>query len=77
MTVKAQEAVAAAQSLASERGNPELDALHLLTALIDQSDGIVRPILDKIGVNHTQLKNMVESELTRLPKVSGGATPQP
>jgi ATP-dependent Clp protease ATP-binding subunit ClpB len=77
LTVKAQEAVVGAQNLASQRGNPELDALHLLVALIDQTDGIVAPILDKIGVNRGQLRGMADSELARLPRVSGGSTPQP
>jgi ATP-dependent Clp protease ATP-binding subunit ClpB len=51
LTVKAQEAVALRRPWPAERGNPELDSLHLLAALLDQSDGIVNPILDKIGAN--------------------------
>ncbi len=77
LTVKAQDSLVAAQSLASERGNPEVDSLHLLAALLDQSDGIVKPILDKIGTQRSQLQSMTESELSRLPRVSGGSTPQP
>ncbi|TVS21154.1 MAG: ATP-dependent chaperone ClpB, partial [Planctomycetaceae bacterium] len=77
LTVKAQESLGAAQSLASERGNPELDSLHLLAALLEQSDGIVNPILDKIGTQRSQLQSMTESELSRLPRVSGGSAPQP
>ncbi len=77
LTVKAQEAVAAAQSFAADRGHPELDSLHLLKVLCEQGEGIVRPILEKIGVNSAQLRGMVDSELARLPRVSGGATPQP
>jgi ATP-dependent Clp protease ATP-binding subunit ClpB len=77
LTVKAQEAVAGAQALASEKGHPEIDSLHLLSALMSESEGIVKPILNKIGVNSGQLTVMIESELSRLPKVSGGATPHP
>ena len=77
LTVKAQEAVAAAQALAQERGHPELDSLHLLAALVAQRDGIVKPMLDKIGVNANQLTGLLNAELSRLPKVSGGSTPQP
>ncbi len=77
LTVKAQEAVAAAQTLAQERGHPELDSLHLLAALVAQREGIVKPMLDKIGVNAGQLTGLLNSELGRLPKVSGGSTPQP
>jgi ATP-dependent Clp protease ATP-binding subunit ClpB len=77
LTVKAQEGLAAAQTLAQERGHPEVDSLHLLAALVAQRDGIVKPMLDKIGVNANQLTGLLNSELVRLPKVSGGATPQP
>jgi len=77
LTVKAQEAVAGAQNLAQEKGHPELDSLHLLFTLVAQRDGIVKPILDKIGVNAGQLNGLLNSELSRLPKVTGGATPQP
>jgi len=77
LTIKAQEAVAGAQSLAGERGNSELDPLHLLAALIDEEEGLVRPLLEKIGVNVGQLQRMVEGELNRFPKVSGGSQPQP
>jgi len=77
LTVKAQEAVAGAQDLAGERGHPELDTLHLLAALTSEGEGIVRPLLEKIGVQHGQLSGMVESELERMPKVSGNAPPQP
>ena len=75
LTIKAQESVAAAQSLATEQGNASVDTLHLLSALIDESDGIVKPIFAKIGVQQAQLKSMVQSELERLPKMSGGAAP--
>ncbi len=77
LTVKAQEGLAAAQALAQEQRHPELDSLHLLAALIAQRDGIVKPMLDKIGVNANQLTGLLNSELSRLPKVSGGSTPQP
>lgn len=77
LTIKAQEAVAAAQSLATERGNSEIDSLHLLFTLIDEEDGLVRPLLEKIGANVGQLERMVDGELNRLPKVSGGSQPQP
>ena len=47
LTVKAQESVTGAQSLASQAGNPEVDSLHLLAALLSESDGIVRPVLGR------------------------------
>ena len=76
LTIKAQEAVAAAQNLATEKGHPEVDALHLLSALLRETDGVVQPIFSKIGVKRDQLGNMVETELDRLPKTSGGSQPQ-
>jgi ATP-dependent Clp protease ATP-binding subunit ClpB len=74
-TIKAQEAVQRAQSLAREKGHPEVDALHLFTALLGESEGIVPPILRKIGVNRTQLDDMIRSEMERHPRVSGDASP--
>ena len=49
-TVKAQEAVQRANDIASEHGNPELLPLHLLAALLEDREGIVPPILEKLGV---------------------------
>jgi len=76
LTVKGQNAVSAAQNRASESGNPELDALHLLAALCSETDGLVRPVLDKIGVDMGQLMEITNSELGRFPSVTGGSTPQ-
>ncbi len=72
LTVKAQEAVQAAQQLAEERGNPQIQPLHLLKALLDEAGGIVRPLLDKIGVNFSQLQSIVEADIKKLPQQSGG-----
>ncbi|HUE71017.1 MAG TPA: ATP-dependent chaperone ClpB [Pirellulaceae bacterium] len=77
LTIKAQEAVQRAQSLAADRGNPELDPLHLLSALLSESEGIVRPVLEKIGVNVGQLSRLVDSELAGMPQASGGSQPNP
>jgi ATP-dependent Clp protease ATP-binding subunit ClpB len=76
-TIKAQEAVQRAQQLAADRGNPQIDPLHLLAALLVETEGVVRPILDKVGVNRGQLDGIVEAELNHFPKISGGASPQP
>jgi len=75
LTIKAQEAVAQAQAMASERGHPEIDPLHLLAALTADSEGVVVPILERIGVNRPQLDRIIASELNHFPKVSGGAQP--
>ena len=75
LTVKSQEAVAAAQSLAQSEGHAELDSLHLLSALLEDNEGVVVPLLKKMGANIEQLRAMCQSELGRLPKVSGGRAP--
>jgi ATP-dependent Clp protease ATP-binding subunit ClpB len=75
LTIKAQEAVAGAQELAAEAGNPQIEPAHLLAALLVEGEGIVRPVLDKMGANVVQLEKIVESELKHLPKTSGGSPP--
>ncbi len=75
LTLKGQEAVSGAQDLARKAGNPEISPLHLLAALLDERDGIVKPILDKIGASLAQLTDLIQSELQRLPTVQGGAEP--
>ena len=74
-TIKAQEALQRAQSLAADRGNPQVEPLHVLRALVDEQEGVVRPILDKIGVNRSQLDRIIEAELGHLPRTTGGAAP--
>ncbi len=76
-TIKAQEAVQAAVELAGERGNPQVTPVHLLHALVAEREGIVRPLLDKIGTDRGHLERIIEAELSHLPKVQGGAQPQP
>ena len=56
LTIKAQEAVAAAQSLAADRGHAQIEPLHLLAAMLAESDGMIGPLLDRIGVNRGQLE---------------------
>jgi ATP-dependent Clp protease ATP-binding subunit ClpB len=75
LTIKAQEAVQRAQELASEAGNPQIEAVHILAALLDEGEGIVRPVLEKMGANIGQLEQIVEAELKHLPKSSGGSPP--
>jgi ATP-dependent Clp protease ATP-binding subunit ClpB len=72
-TVKAQEAVQRANELASEHGNPELLPAHILAALVEDKEGIVPPVLEKIGIGPQAVLNDLYRELDRLPKVSGGA----
>src|SRR3982075_795953 len=70
-TVKAQEAVQRANELASEHGNPELVPLHLLAALVEDREGIVPPVLEKIGIGPQAVLSDVYKEIEKLPKVSG------
>lgn len=75
LTIKAQEAVQRAQELAADAGNPQLEPIHLLAALLEEQDGVVRPLLDRIGTNQGQLQQIVSAELKHLPKASGGSPP--
>src|SRR6202451_3250668 len=72
-TVKAQEAVERANHLASEHGNPELLPLHLLAALLEDKEGIVPPVLEKIGIGPQAVLSDIYLEIEKLPKVSGQA----
>ena len=72
-TVKAQEAIQRANQLASEHGNPELLPVHLLAALIEDKEGIVPPVLEKVGAGPQAILSELYREIEKLPKVSGGA----
>ncbi|HKT25501.1 MAG TPA: ATP-dependent chaperone ClpB [Terriglobales bacterium] len=77
LTVKSQEAVQKASELAAENGNPELLPIHLLAALLEDKEGIVVPVLRRIGVGPEKLLSDANSEIGKLPKVSGeSAQPQ-
>src|SRR5438552_282366 len=73
-TVKAQEAVQRGNELASEHGNPELLPIHLLAALLEDKEGIVPPVLEKIGIGPQAVLSAVYAEIEKLPKVSGQAS---
>ncbi len=72
-TQKMQEALQAAQDVALQFNHQEIANEHFLSALLDQSDGIARPLLEKIGVPMDGLRQRLASELERRPKVHGGA----
>lgn len=71
LTVKAQEAVQRAHGLAQDLGHQQLAPLHLVAALLKEEQGLVRPLIQKIGANLKQLDSIVDGELKRLPKVTG------
>src|SRR5271154_4793428 len=70
-TVKSLDAVPRAGSLAAESGNPEASPLHMLAVLLEDKDGIIVPLLQKVGVPTEQLLAKVNQALATLPKVSG------
>src|SRR5512144_1305579 len=72
-TVKAQEAVQRAVELASQNGNPEVLPVHLIAALVEDREGIVVPVLEKIGAGPQQVLADMNRAIESLPKVSGGA----
>src|ERR1700678_2142716 len=70
-TEKLQEAVRAAQSIAVQHGNPQIDTEHLMLALLDQEGGLTPSILNKADVRVDALRTRFQQEVDRLPKVSG------
>ena len=75
LTIKAQEAIVGAQSKAASDGNPEIDGLHLLAALLEDPSGVVVPLLKKIGAPLEKIQAATSSEMKRLPRMSGGRQP--
>ncbi|MBX3147038.1 MAG: ATP-dependent chaperone ClpB [Gemmatimonadales bacterium] len=75
LTIKGQEAFRDAIELARGRGNPVANDAHLFAALLEQEEGVVRPLLQKAGLNVTALVGAAERELTKLPTQSGGVEP--
>jgi ATP-dependent Clp protease ATP-binding subunit ClpB len=71
LTVKAQEALQAAQEMAARSGQQQIEPSHLLWALVAQGDGVVPPLLEKVGVSSSRLAAEIEKQIERLPKVSG------
>src|SRR5689334_5960805 len=73
MTVKAQEAVQSAQEVAAQHENQQIEPIHLLAALVAQTDGVVPPLLARLGIYSETLSQEMEREIGRLPKVQGFA----
>ena len=72
-TVKSQEAMQNASTLAAQNGNPELLPIHLLAVLLDDREGIIVPVLQKIGVPTDRLHQDADRAVNALPKVSGSS----
>jgi len=75
-TLKAQEALQEAKAIAERRNHQQIDVEHLLLALLEQKEGIVVPILQKLGANTDLIVSQLEGELSRIPKVTGGGAGQ-
>jgi ATP-dependent Clp protease ATP-binding subunit ClpB len=75
LTIRSAEALEAARAMARRRGNPVANDAHLLAALLEQDEGIVAPLLNKVGLNVAKTKADVARELERFPTQSGGAEP--
>ena len=73
MTVKAQEALQQAQEIAARHENQAVEPVHLLAALVQQQDGVVPPLLARLGIRAELLSQDIDRELGRLPKVQGFA----
>ncbi|HNT87691.1 MAG TPA: Clp protease N-terminal domain-containing protein, partial [Candidatus Hydrogenedentes bacterium] len=73
LTIRTQEALAAAVDLAARQQHPEVTALHVLAALLEQDQGAVVSILQRLGVAPGQLAGETRQALERLPRVSGAA----
>ncbi|WP_369130280.1 ATP-dependent chaperone ClpB [Modestobacter roseus] len=77
LTTRAQEAVAGAQRLAVDRGQAALEPLHLLVALLEQTDGIAGPLLQAAGADPADVRAKADAALRRMPSVSGATVAAP
>ena len=77
LTTKSQEALAAAISAASQAGNPQVEPLHLLDALLEQQGGVAVALLDAMGIDRAAVASRTKAALTALPGASGSSVSQP
>jgi ATP-dependent Clp protease ATP-binding subunit ClpB len=76
LTVKSQEALQEAKAIAERNNHQQIDVEHLLLALLGQKEGVVIPILQKLGANPDGISSQLQEELNRIPKVTGGGVGQ-
>jgi len=76
LTVKAQEALSRAAEIAEGKNHQEIAPTHVLAALMEQKEGVVPPVLQKVGVDPHFLRNEIERELEQVPRVTGGGVSQ-
>ena len=70
-TLKSQEAVQAAQEIAGKLHHQQIEPEHAVAALLEQTDGVVLPLLKKLGADPGRLKADLDGALERLPKIEG------
>ena len=75
-TLKSQEAIQSAHSLAQNNGNQEIQPEHLLKAILEQPEGVAVPVLKKMGVDPSVILSETNQLIEQLPKVSGGGDGQ-
>src|SRR5260370_23540782 len=73
-TQKMQDALQSEQDVAAQWQSPEIGNEHFLLPLLNQAEGVTRPLLEKIGVSADALRSRLETELAGRPKVSGGGS---
>lgn len=74
LTIKSQEALEAARSIAEENGNQAMEPEHLLSALLRDDEGIPASVLKKAGANLDYIRSKVDESVKKFPKVTGGGT---
>ncbi len=72
-TIKSQELIQNAQSIASRHANQQIETIHLLAAMLDDQDGVAETMLRKLGVSPDTIAKEAETAIARLPKISGAA----
>ncbi|HET7684883.1 MAG TPA: ATP-dependent chaperone ClpB [Candidatus Limnocylindria bacterium] len=72
-TTRAREAIGEAQALAEREGHPQLEAAHLLLVLVEQPEGVVPAVLERMGIDPAAVGDALRAELAKLPKVEGAA----
>ncbi len=73
-TIKAREALVKAQEIAAQHKNQELQPIHLFVSLLQQKEGVIPPVLAKLGVNVTELEQLSKEAILRLPKVTSSSS---
>ncbi|MBW1765869.1 MAG: hypothetical protein JRJ65_02325, partial [Deltaproteobacteria bacterium] len=75
-TIKAQEIIQNAQQLAERLGHQQIEPEHFIRVMLEQREGVISPILGKIGVSQDQLIKEIEAVLEKIPRVSGSGSVQ-